>query len=137
MINNNKIMRSREIKRLDLTVLKKAYATLVKFMEHSRTEQEQAGIIQAFELCYELSWKMMKKFLYNEGIEVNSPRGAFREAAKNGIIKDVRLWFDFLEKRNETMHTYNEQILKNIIKVIPKFKSELGELIELLEERNK
>lgn len=130
-------MRKQEHKVLNLTILKKANATLVKFMKHTRTEQEQAGIIQAFEFCYELSWKMMKRFLYNEGIEINSPRSVFRESAKNGIIKDVKLWFDFLEKRNQTVHTYNEQTLKEIIKVIPKFRNELENLIKLLEEKNK
>lgn len=130
-------MKKQEHKVLDLTILKKANVTLVKFMKHNRTEQEQAGIIQAFEFCYELSWKMMKRFLYNEGIEVNSPRSVFRESAKNGIIKDVKLWFDFLEKRNQTVHTYNEQTLKEIIKVIPKFRNELESLIKLLEEKNK
>ena len=102
----------RETKLLDLTILKKAKTTLAKFLKHNKTEQEQAGIIQAFEFCYELAWKILKKSLYNEGIKVESPRSAFRESAKNGIIKDVKLWFDFLEKRNQTTHTYNEQILK-------------------------
>jgi nucleotidyltransferase substrate binding protein (TIGR01987 family) len=120
---------------INLEPLKKAYATLEKFSTNSNTEQEQAGTIQAFEFCYELSWKMIKRVLYMEGIEVNSPRGAFREAARNGMIEDVSLWFNFLEKRNKTVHTYNELILKEILEVIPKFKSELGCLINLLEAK--
>ena len=128
-------MKRQENKTLDLTILKKADAKLSKFMEHNRTEQEKAGIIQAFEFCYELSWKIMKKFLYNEGIDVNSPREAFRESAKNGIIKNVELWFTFLEQRNQTTHTYNEQTLEEIMKVIPKFKLELESLIECLEKK--
>ena len=78
---------------------------------------------------------MIKKALYNEGIEVNSPRGAFREAARNGMIEDIKLWFNFLEKRNKTVHTYNELILKEILGVIPEFKSELARLIKILEMR--
>lgn len=120
---------------INLGPLKKAHNTLERFMQNNNTEQEQSGTIQAFEFCYELAWKMIKKALYNEGIEVNSPRGAFREAARNGMIEDVKLWFNFLEKRNKTVHTYNELILKEILGVIPEFKSELARLIQILETR--
>lgn len=121
---------------IDLEILKKAYAMLVKFMENNKTEQEQAGIIQAFEFCYELSWKIMKKFLYKDGITVNSPRTAFREAWINGYIKNAQQWFEFLDARNMTVHTYNEVILKELMGIIPKFKVELGELLEFLEKKD-
>jgi nucleotidyltransferase substrate binding protein (TIGR01987 family) len=120
---------------INLEPLKKAHATLERFTQNNTTEQEQAGTIQAFEFCYELSWKMIKRVLNNEGIEVNSPRGAFREAGKNGMIEDVKLWFNFLEKRNKTVHTYNELILKEILGVIPEFKNELARLIKVLDAK--
>lgn len=120
---------------INLDVLKKAYFTLEQFMQNNNTAQEQAGTIQAFEFCYELSWKTIKKVLYNDGIEVNSPRTTFREAAKNKIIDDVKLWFNFLEKRNKTTHTYNELILKEIIEIVPEFKNELAKLIKILDQR--
>lgn len=121
--------------KINLDVLKKADATLERFMQNDATEQEQAGIIQAFEFCYELSWKIIKRVLYMEGIEVASPRSAFREAARNGIIEDVKLWFNFLEKRNKTVHTYDKLILQEILAIMPEFKSELSRLIDVLEKK--
>ena len=122
---------------INLEVLKKAYSTLEKFMQNDKTEQEQAGIIQAFEYCYELSWKIMKKVLSREGLEVSTPRQVFREAGSAKIIEDVKLWIDFANKRNLTVHTYNELVLKDIMIIIPKFKEELSRLIKEVESRIK
>ena len=101
---------------INLEVLKKANSTLEKFMQNDKTEQEQAGIIQAFEYCYELSWEIMKKVLSREGLEVSTPRQVFREAGSAKIIEDVKLWIDFANKRNLTVHTYNE--LSRLIKEV-------------------
>lgn len=46
--------------------------------EKARSELEKAGAIQAFEICYELSWKTMKRILAYRGLEANSPREVFR-----------------------------------------------------------
>jgi nucleotidyltransferase substrate binding protein (TIGR01987 family) len=119
---------------VDLTILSKAKDKLDDFMLHSGSDQEKAGIIQAFEYCYELSWKTIKRHLNNEGIEVNSPRSAFREAGKVGLISDVKLWFDFLEKRNLTTHTYNEKVLKIVLYIVPVFQKELALLLSTLKK---
>jgi len=120
---------------INLEVLKKANNMLAKFMKNDKTEQEQAGIIQSFEYCYELSWKIMKKVLHSEGLEVSTPKQVIREAGAAKIIDDVKLWIEFANNRNLTVHTYNELILKDIMKIIPQFKEELSKLIKELEDR--
>jgi len=97
---------------INLETLKKAHMTLKRFIESASTEIEQAGVVQAFEFCFELSWKTIKKFLSNEGIKTSSPRESFREAGCNELIENVRLWLDFIIIRNKTVHTYNELVLK-------------------------
>ena len=119
---------------INLKVLEQAFKRLKKFMQNNKTEQEQAGIVQAFEYCYELSWKLMKRVLSNKGIEVNSPKDTFREAGRNKIIKDVKKWFRFLDTRNLTVHTYSTKILEEVMKIIPEFKDELELLIDILEK---
>ena len=59
----------------------------------------QSGIIQNFEVCYEISWKLMKKKL-EENIgrtEVDgvSRKELFRIAAQNKLIDDIEKWFVF------------------------------------------
>ena len=119
---------------INIKLLEQAFERLKKFMQNNKTEQEQAGIVQAFEYCYELSWKIIKRVLSSKGIEVNSPKDTFREAGRNKIIEDVKKWFMFLETRNLTVHTYNVKILEEVMKIIPEFKNELELLINTLEK---
>lgn len=76
------------------------------------------GLIQRFEFCFELSWKLMQSYLSYEGFEVNSPRSAIRKSFENEIISDVEGWLDMLESRNLSMHTYDEITAKEIYKNI-------------------
>ena len=72
------------------------------------------GLIQRFEFCFELSWKLIKAFLDYEGVEVNSPRSAIRKAFQTELITNVEAWLDMLEKRNLSSHTYDEETAKEI-----------------------
>lgn len=128
-----------EEKRSSLSVesLERAFNFLNSFSEHDCTEQEKAGIIKVFEICYELSWKVIKKVLLFKGVDVGSPRDAFREAALNGIIEDPTPWFDFLKMRNRTVHTYDLEVLDEIVGILPLFKKEMSILIEHLSQNIK
>ena len=86
-------------RRTDVNIegLRRAYKMLVQFIERKESEQEQAGIIKAFEYCYELAWKLLKKVLSNKGVDVASPKNTFREAARNKLIDDPKIWFDLEE----------------------------------------
>jgi nucleotidyltransferase substrate binding protein (TIGR01987 family) len=79
----------------------------------------------------------MKKVLNSEGLEVSTPKQVIREAGNAKIIDDVKLWIEFVNKRNLTVHTYNELVLKEIMEIMPKFKDELSKLIKELENRVK
>lgn len=71
------------------------------------------GIVQRFEFTHELAWKVLKDYLLYEGIQnVTGSRSATREAFKIGMISDGQKWMEMIESRNNTVHTYNENILK-------------------------
>ena len=76
------------------------------------------GLIQRFEFCFELSWKVMQILLSYEGISVNSPRSAIRKSFESEIIADVEGWLEMLESRNLSTHTYDEKTAKKIYKNI-------------------
>ncbi len=69
---------------------------------------ERAGIIQFFEMAFELAWKLLKDYQQAEGFEINSPRSALKQAFQNGLIEDGHRWIQALDDRNLTTHTYNE-----------------------------
>ena len=81
---------------------------------------EVSGLVQAFEFTFELAWKNIKDYLYEQGIETTFPRVALKEAFNTQIIKDGHIWIEMLEKRNELSHTYNEDIANNAVEVIKK-----------------
>lgn len=71
------------------------------------------GIILRFEFTHELAWKVLKDYLLYEGIQnVTGSRSATREAFKIGVISEGQKWMEMIESRNNTVHTYNENILK-------------------------
>jgi nucleotidyltransferase substrate binding protein (TIGR01987 family) len=96
---------------------------------NDKTEQERAGTIQAFGYCFELSWKIMKRLLQERGISVNSPREVFRMAALEGFINDTEVWFDFLKKRNMTVHTYNQNDAEEVLSICESFSLEIKKFL--------
>ena len=70
---------------------------------------ERAGLIQFFEMAFELGWKLLKDYQEAEGFTINSPRDAIKQAFQSQIIRAGHSWINALEDRNLTAHTYNEQ----------------------------
>lgn len=86
--------------------------------KESLNEIEKAGLIQFFEVGFELAWKVMKDYLVAEGYKVKSPRETIKQAYQYGLIDDGALWLEALEKRNLSAHTYDETILDELEKLI-------------------
>jgi nucleotidyltransferase substrate binding protein (TIGR01987 family) len=86
--------------------------------KESYTPIEIGGLVQAFEFTFELGWKTVKDFLFEQGLSTNFPREAIKEGFQTGIIEDGHTWLQMLEKRNEFSHTYNEVVAKEAVKTI-------------------
>jgi len=72
------------------------------------------GVIQRFEFTHELAWKVLKDYLYYEGLQnITGSRSASRLAFNIGLIDDGKIWMDMIESRNKTLHTYQESILEH------------------------
>ena len=94
--------------------LEQALATLDEVLAMSFSVIVRDATIQRFEYCFELSWKLLKKVLKSDGIEVNSPRQAVRKAFENGYLDNIDVWFEMLEDRNMTSHTYDPNIADKV-----------------------
>ena len=67
------------------------------------------ALIQAFEFCFELSWKTLKDYLKYEGVEeAVTPRQVLKLAFHFEMLDDGTLWIDMLENRTLLSHTYDE-----------------------------
>jgi len=108
----------RWIQRLDNYA--KAFAVLQRTYniqdKRELTEAEMMGLIQSFEFSYELAWNLMKDFLHNKGIfDIVGSKDAIRAAFKNNIIDNGEIWMDMVERRNETAHTYEEDVAIRVV----------------------
>jgi nucleotidyltransferase substrate binding protein (TIGR01987 family) len=108
----------RWIQRLDNYV--KAFAILERTYsiqnERELTEAERMGLIQSFEFTFELAWNLMKDYLGYQGIfDITGSKDAIRGAFKNGIIDNGDAWMDMVERRNETAHTYEEEVAIRVV----------------------
>ncbi len=117
---------------VNIEPLLRAFAKFERFKANTNTEQERVGIIQAYEYCFELTWKIMKKLLEERGIIANSPKEVFRAAALEGFITNPELWFEFLKKRNLTTHTYNENEADAIIAICEIFANSIKEFLKTI-----
>lgn len=89
----------------------KSYKLLKKYSDKPiTTELERAGIIQFFEMTFELAWKVLKDYLESEGYTVKSPRETVKQAFQIGLIDNGHVWIDALSNRNLTTHTYDEEL---------------------------
>ncbi len=78
-------------------------------IEHP-SDAERAGLIQFFEISFELAWKVLKDYLEEEGVTVMSPRDTIKQAFQAGLLDDGHVWIEALKDRNLTVHTYEEKI---------------------------
>ena len=70
---------------------------------------QRAGIIQFFEMSFELAWNMLKDYLEEQGfIDVLTPRSALKKSLEIRLIQNGSEWMKLLEDRNLTSHTYDE-----------------------------
>ena len=69
---------------------------------------ERVGIIQMFEITFELAWKTLSDRLKHDGITVvATPRQVIRDASRVGLIDDGQTWLNMLEDRNKMSHKYD------------------------------
>lgn len=89
-----------------------------KYEEFLEDEGYQMAFVQAFEILFELSWKVLKDYLENQGFEVKSPKAVIKEAFKAEVIRNGEDWMEALEQRNHVTHVYDEKILKQVVEFI-------------------
>ncbi|MBR1374658.1 MAG: HI0074 family nucleotidyltransferase substrate-binding subunit [Cardiobacteriaceae bacterium] len=99
------------------------------------------GLIQRFEFSYEISHKILKRFLQNisanaEQFDEMSFADLIRSANKqNLLLGNWQNWKKYRDMRNRTSHTYDEQIAISIVAEIPDFLKEIQYLLVKIKER--
>ena len=137
---------------LELNSLRNSIATLTDLLAVSENDARmgqlsdverngiRSGVIQNFEVTYELSWKLMTRWLntyISHGVADGvTRRHLFRLAAENRLIPDVDLWMQHHDARNATTHIYDEEKALQVYRAAREFAHDARRLLEALEARN-
>ncbi len=73
-------------------------------------ESIKESCIQRFEVCFDMTWKHLKKYLEKElGLPdvPSSPKPIFKLSFSNKLINEVELWITFNDIRTDTSHDYS------------------------------
>ncbi|MCK3658237.1 nucleotidyltransferase [Pasteurellaceae bacterium Pebbles2] len=130
---------------LDISPLTNAVARLnegwQRYQQDTSDLQIRDGLIQRFEFTYEISHKMLKRYLsqiapdpeaYN-----NLPfQDLIRAGNATGLLKgEWADWRNYRDMRGRTSHTYDESIALDVVADIPKFLQEAIYLEQKLKEQ--
>ena len=96
------------------------------------------GVIQRFEFTFELSWKMLKRYLEEFGLEkvdgLNN-RDLFRVGFEQGLLDDPEAWFHYLKMRNQSSHIYDAGKAAAVFASARQFQQAAQELLNRLEAK--
>jgi len=127
---------------LDLSPLCRAVARLRegwdRYAQDITDTQIRDGLIQRFEFAYEISHKMLKRFL-----ELTSASPAefdamtFQDLIRTGnerglLCGDWPAWREYRDMHSRTRHTYAEDVALQVVAGIPEFLDEAAFLLERL-----
>ena len=87
-----------------------------EYEKHSDEEVYQLALVKSFELIHEMSYKTLKDYLENEGVNVKpSPKDVLRNAFQNELISKAELWMESINKRSRIVLAYETNVLREII----------------------
>jgi nucleotidyltransferase substrate binding protein (TIGR01987 family) len=130
---------------LDISPLVSAVARLREGLERHRREphdeQLRDGLIQRFEFTYELSHRMLRRYLRlvaaTPGVYDQMPfQDLIRSGNEHGLLRgDWAAWRRFRDMRARTSHTYAAVVAEQVAAGIPDFLAEAMFLRDQLQQR--
>jgi len=105
----------------------------IKSPDDITVEVYRDSIIKKYEILEDLTWKLLSKIFKLSGLEINNPRGCYKQAFKEGLINDIEIWNDILLSRNFTSNIYDEQDYEEIKnKIISDYTGAIDDLLSNL-----
>ncbi|MGB5736718.1 MAG: nucleotidyltransferase substrate binding protein [Thiohalocapsa sp.] len=130
---------------LDISALEKAidrlHEGLARYRRDISDTQIRDGLIQRFEFTYELSHKMLKRYLVSVAATPDDYQAMpFQDLIRSGnarglLLHDWPAWRTYREMRGKTSHTYDEDTALQVVAGIPDFLAEAVYLRDQLRQR--
>jgi nucleotidyltransferase substrate binding protein (TIGR01987 family) len=138
---------------IDFSALGSAIAQLEKSLAYANSdmakndaglfEQLRNSVIQCFEFTYELSHKMLRRYLEEaaaspEEIDLSTFQSIIRMGNEKGLLlSDWNKWRSYRQARTDSSHTYDEDKAKSVYEISPEFLDEARYLYEKLIDKSK
>ena len=114
---------------------------LARYQQDVGDTQIRDGLIQRFEFTYEISHKMLKRYL--ESISPNPQQydgmpfqDLIRSGNEHGLLRgEWADWRRYRHMRSKTSHTYDEDTAHEVVAVMPSFLEEVRYLCDQLRNR--
>jgi nucleotidyltransferase substrate binding protein (TIGR01987 family) len=133
---------------IDFSSLKSALGQLEKSIKFAKSdmaqqddelfEQLRNSVIQCFEFTYELSGKMLKRYLEEtsanpEEIDSSSFQNLIRRGNEQGLLRsDWLQWKIYRQARTNSSHTYDADKAEKVYEIAPDFLEEAQYLYQKL-----
>ena len=137
---------------IDFSSLESAIKQLEKSIRYADSPEAQAdpdlfeqlrnSVIQCFKFTYELSHKMLKRYLEEispspEEIDSATFQNLIRTGNEKGLLRsDWLKWKEYRQARNESSHTYDINKAEAVYSIAPDFLLEAKYLYEQLTEKD-
>ena len=92
--------------------LTSAITRLRDVLAQPENDVSRDAAIQRFEFCFELAWKAIQERARDEGLDCQTPKSCLTLAFKASWVVDEQEWLAMLADRNQTSHTYDEDLAK-------------------------
>jgi nucleotidyltransferase substrate binding protein (TIGR01987 family) len=137
---------------IDFSTLGSAINQLEKSLQYSTSQMAQTdlglfeqlrnSVIQCFEFTYELSHKMLKRYIEEttaspEEIDLSTFQNLIRLGSEKGLLRsDWLRWKEYRQARTDSSHTYDEDRAEVVYKIAPDFLLEAKYLYQQLMDRS-
>ena len=114
---------------------------IARYQTDTSDTQIRDGLIQRFEFTYEVSHKMLKRYMEMASATPQQFDGMpFQDLIRSGneqglLLSDWPRWRTFRDMRSKTSHTYDEAKALEVVAEIPAFLREAKFLLGQLKDR--
>jgi len=92
---------------------------IAEYNEDDTDEVVKVGMIKFFEMTHELAWNTMKDYYENQGeTGIQGSKDAIKLSFSRGLITEAQKWFDMVDSRKLSVHTYDEDTANEVARDI-------------------
>ena len=96
--------------------LKGLQKAIDEYQENTEDEVVKLGMIKFFEMTYDLAWLTIKDYYEDQGeTGIQGSKDAIKLSSGRGLIHQEQDWFDMIDSRKLSVHTYDANTANEVV----------------------